>query len=125
MRNLVNAEEFSDVTFIVQDKPIYAHRAVLATRCDHFRAMFKSGMKESRSGEIVIPNTAHHTFLYLLEYLYTDTLTGGHTGGGKDGGEGDAKFDPQEDDPHDSIHPALHPASMESQVKATMGGGEG
>jgi RCC1 and BTB domain-containing protein len=47
MRALVNDEEFSDVTFLVEDAPVYAHRAILAQRCDHFAAMFRSGMRES------------------------------------------------------------------------------
>jgi RCC1 and BTB domain-containing protein len=36
MRALVNDEEFSDVTFLVEDQPVYGHRAILAQRCDHF-----------------------------------------------------------------------------------------
>jgi Regulator of chromosome condensation (RCC1) repeat/BTB/POZ domain len=39
--SLVNDEEFSDVTFIIENQPIFAHRAILAQRCDHFGAMFR------------------------------------------------------------------------------------
>lgn len=41
MRGLVNDEEFADVTFMVDNQPIYAHKAILAQRCEHFAAMFR------------------------------------------------------------------------------------
>eukprot|EP00592_Proboscia_alata_P002989 CAMPEP_0194367274 /NCGR_PEP_ID=MMETSP0174-20130528/15328_1 /TAXON_ID=216777 /ORGANISM="Proboscia alata, Strain PI-D3" /LENGTH=51 /DNA_ID=CAMNT_0039142901 /DNA_START=186 /DNA_END=341 /DNA_ORIENTATION=- len=44
MRDLVNEDEYSDVTFAVEDggeeQEVYAHPAILARRCDHFGAMF-------------------------------------------------------------------------------------
>ena len=36
---------------MVEDKPIFAHKAILATQSEHFRAMFTGGMKESYSAE--------------------------------------------------------------------------
>jgi len=74
MRALVNDEEFSDVTFVVEDQPIYAHRAILAQRCEHFAAMFRSGFRESTEKEVSIPNIARPVFLLLLEYIYTDSV---------------------------------------------------
>ena len=74
MRALVNDEEFSDITFMVQDQPVYAHRAILAQRCDHFAAMFRSGMRESVERTVPIPETSREAFLLLLEYIYTDTV---------------------------------------------------
>lgn len=41
IRSLVNDDEFSDVTFLIDDQPVYAHRAILAQRCEHFAAMFR------------------------------------------------------------------------------------
>lgn len=41
IRSLVNDDEFSDVTFMIENEPIYAHRAILAQRCEHFAAMFR------------------------------------------------------------------------------------
>lgn len=69
MRALVNDEEFSDVTFTVEDQPVYAHRAILAQRCEHFAAMFRSGMRESVEKVIPIPNISHAVFLLLMEYM--------------------------------------------------------
>jgi RCC1 and BTB domain-containing protein len=72
MRALVNDEEFADLVFIVEDQPVYAHRAILAHRCEHFAAMFRSGFRESTERTVVMPNTSRQVFLLLLEYIYTD-----------------------------------------------------
>jgi RCC1 and BTB domain-containing protein len=53
MKEMVNDDEYSDVTFIVDGQPVYAHRAVLAKRCDHFAAMFRSGMRESEAYDLI------------------------------------------------------------------------
>lgn len=76
MRSLVNEEDFSDVTFLVENDTfkIYAHRAILAQRCEHFGAMFRSGMRESVERTISIPNISKKVFLMLLEYIYTDSV---------------------------------------------------
>merc|ERR1712228_76791 len=72
MKDMVNDDEYSDVTFIVDDRPVHAHRVILAKRCEHFAAMFRSGMRESVEREIRIPNISHHIFVLVMEYLYTD-----------------------------------------------------
>lgn len=72
---MVNNPLFSDVTFIVEGKPIHAHRAILSARSEHFANMFKSGLKESHEKEVAIPVIRHHIFLALLGYLYTDTIS--------------------------------------------------
>jgi RCC1 and BTB domain-containing protein len=74
IRALVNDEEFSDVTFMIEGQPIHAHRAILSQRCEHFAAMFRSGMRESTERVIPIPNISRQAFLQLLEYLYTDSV---------------------------------------------------
>lgn len=71
---MLNDEEFSDVTFLVEGSPIYAHRALLAQRCDHFAAMFRSGMRESVERVIPLPNLSRRVFLLLLEYIYCDSV---------------------------------------------------
>lgn len=76
MRLLLNNENlFPDVTFIVEGRPVYAHRAILSAQCDQFHAMFMSGMKESRESEIQIPNWSHNAFLAMLEFLYTGSVS--------------------------------------------------
>uniref|UniRef100_A0A7S1FVS7 BTB domain-containing protein n=1 Tax=Corethron hystrix TaxID=216773 RepID=A0A7S1FVS7_9STRA len=73
-RVMLNDDDFSDITFIVQGEPIHAHRVILASRSAHFSAMFRSGMRESNQREVIIPDTPRHIFLLLLEFLYTDAL---------------------------------------------------
>jgi len=74
MRGLVNDEEFADVTFLIENEPIHAHRAILAQRSEHFAAMFRSGMRESMERTIAIPSISKSVFLLLLEYIYTDSV---------------------------------------------------
>lgn len=74
LKNMIDDDEFSDVTFLLESQPVYAHRAILAQRCDHFAAMFRSGMRESTERSITIPNIRKPVFLLLLEYIYTDTV---------------------------------------------------
>lgn len=76
MRRLLNNQElFSDVTFIVDEKPIHAHKAILAAQCDQFSAMFTSGMRESTESEIRIQGGwSYAAFLAMLEFLYTGSV---------------------------------------------------
>jgi N-acetylneuraminic acid mutarotase len=78
MKRLMNCEEFSDVTFLVEGKPVYATRAHLAVRSEHFRAMLFGGMRESHNGattEIIIRDVTHSVFSKIIEFLYTDNVT--------------------------------------------------
>lgn len=75
LKEMVNDEEYSDVTFVVEGRHVYALRAVLAKRCEHFAAMFRSGMRECKEGAVIpIPNMSYAVFLLILEYLYTDSV---------------------------------------------------
>eukprot|EP00929_Paragymnodinium_shiwhaense_P042678 TRINITY_DN22048_c0_g3_i1.p1 TRINITY_DN22048_c0_g3~~TRINITY_DN22048_c0_g3_i1.p1 ORF type:complete len:185 (-),score=15.24 TRINITY_DN22048_c0_g3_i1:251-757(-) len=74
LRSMVGNKDFSDVVFIVEGQKVHAHRAFLAARCDHFRAMFSCGMRETHETEITLEDISHSIFLALLEFLYTDTI---------------------------------------------------
>jgi len=77
LRKLVNNPKLSDVKFIFpleENQELYSHKNILSSRCEIFRAMFRSGMKESREGNIIIKNLKKSTFLSLLDYLYTGQL---------------------------------------------------
>lgn len=74
MYRLINNPDHSDITFVVEGRPVYAHKAILSIRCDHFRAMFASGMKESRDAEIVLHDISYNTFVNLMQFIYTDTV---------------------------------------------------
>jgi hypothetical protein len=70
LKSLVNNPEFCDVVFILEDKPLYAHRALLASRCTKFQQMFNN-MKDAKP-EIPIPNIRFAVFLGMMQFLYTD-----------------------------------------------------
>ncbi|KAI7800068.1 BTB/POZ domain-containing protein 9-like [Triplophysa rosa] len=70
--SLVSGHEYSDVTFIVEQKRFPAHRVILAARCHYFRALLYGGMKESQSqAEVCLEDTRAEAFGMLLQYLYT------------------------------------------------------
>ncbi|KAJ8401182.1 hypothetical protein AAFF_G00387640 [Aldrovandia affinis] len=69
---LVPGEDYSDVTFIVEEKRFPAHRVILAARCHYFRALLYGGMKESQpQAEVPLEETRSEAFSMLLQYLYT------------------------------------------------------
>ena len=71
LRGFVNNEMLSDICFVVEGMPVYAHK-ILCMRCTYFRAMLMGEMRESRAREIELQDVRHPIFLALLEYLYTD-----------------------------------------------------
>lgn len=73
LRGLVDDDTMSDITFIVENQPIYAHKLMLM-RSPYFRALFLGDMRESRLSTIRIEEVRHSVFLSILEYLYTDTV---------------------------------------------------
>eukprot|EP01016_Furgasonia_blochmanni_P003095 TRINITY_DN1120_c0_g1_i20.p1 TRINITY_DN1120_c0_g1~~TRINITY_DN1120_c0_g1_i20.p1 ORF type:complete len:183 (-),score=40.75 TRINITY_DN1120_c0_g1_i20:369-917(-) len=72
--SLLSGEMFSDVTFVVQNEPIRAHKAILCARSEHFRGMFSSHLKESQSNQVIIPDCSPKVFKQILKYLYTDQV---------------------------------------------------
>lgn len=73
---LVPGEEYSDVTFIVEEKRFPAHRVILAARCQYFRALLYGGLKESRpQAEVRLEETHPEAFSMLLRYMYTGRAT--------------------------------------------------
>ena len=62
-----------DVTFVVNNERIPAHRTILAARSTYFRTMFSSGMKEAQEGnDIIVQDTSPAAFRAMLLYLYTE-----------------------------------------------------
>lgn len=74
LRSIVNDQLYSDLTFIINGEPVYAHRAILAARSEHFSAMLRSGMRESVEGVIHVSSISKSAFVKLLEYLYADSV---------------------------------------------------
>ena len=67
-----------DITFIVDRKPIYAHRAIVCHRCPKIKAMVTfSGNRFNRSQqslEVAVKNTRFVVFKAMINFLYTDHL---------------------------------------------------
>jgi len=66
----------ADVKFVVEEKEIHVHRAVLKIRCEHFRSMFQEHWEEgnSDSGTIDIRHFTYPVYRAFLQYLYTDEV---------------------------------------------------
>mmetsp|Transcript_12933 Transcript_12933/g.15680 ORF Transcript_12933/g.15680 Transcript_12933/m.15680 type:complete len:649 (-) Transcript_12933:257-2203(-) len=71
LTKFMNDRTFSDVTFIVQGRVVYAHKLVLCLMSERFRGMFNSGFREVNESEIVINDTSYEVFMLMMEYLYT------------------------------------------------------
>jgi hypothetical protein len=66
VHSLFNNKELSDLTILVEGKPIYCNRAMLAERCPVFKAMLYGPMKEGHQKTIEIPEARHEVFLQLI-----------------------------------------------------------
>ncbi|XP_063591426.1 RCC1 and BTB domain-containing protein 1-like [Penaeus indicus] len=67
-------EETADVVFVVDDRRIRAHRAVLKIRCQYFRNMFQEHWKENSLEEVEVKDYSFVVFRAFLQYIYTDTV---------------------------------------------------
>ncbi|NXL87672.1 BTBDJ protein, partial [Alectura lathami] len=81
LRTLVNNPQFSDVTFVVgrEQQRVFAHRCVLACRCQAFRGMLAGDEDPPGSvppqGPFVLGNVQPEVFLAVIEFLYTNSVT--------------------------------------------------
>ena len=62
----------SDVVFLAEGKPLHAHRCILTARCEAFRVMFNSQMREGSQSrpEVPILETSYAAFQCVLQYIY-------------------------------------------------------
>ncbi|CAM9459081.1 unnamed protein product, partial [Chrysoparadoxa australica] len=74
-------ETFADIKFVAEGRAIFAHKVILTSQSEYFKAMFRSGMQEGSASqgtkdavvEVVVPDTAVG-ILRLLLYLYSNNL---------------------------------------------------
>eukprot|EP01125_Pyxidicula_operculata_P015985 TRINITY_DN5460_c0_g1_i2.p1 TRINITY_DN5460_c0_g1~~TRINITY_DN5460_c0_g1_i2.p1 ORF type:complete len:565 (-),score=49.18 TRINITY_DN5460_c0_g1_i2:150-1844(-) len=70
---VLNSPEYpSDITFMVQDKPILCHKIILCGGSEYFRAMFKLKMAESSKSVIQIEDQQYEVFLSMLTVIYSN-----------------------------------------------------
>ncbi|XP_055524269.1 BTB/POZ domain-containing protein 9 [Wyeomyia smithii] len=74
MAQLCMSHDYSDVTFIVENEKLPAHRVILAARSEYFRALLYGGLSETNQNEIhlEIPLKA---FKALLKYIYSGNMS--------------------------------------------------
>ena len=76
MGSMVNNPELSDVQFKIEDKVVYGHRMMLATRSPYFRSMLLGGLAEAHQDTpIPIPDMTYETFMATLAFVYTGGVT--------------------------------------------------
>lgn len=66
----------SDITLLVQDERLPAHRAILGARSPVFKAMFFGAMRESLAKEVDINVFTAPTMRLLLRFIYAGVLEG-------------------------------------------------
>ena len=71
----MNNNQFHDVTFEIEGKLLHGWKGLLATRCEVFRAMFTSTLREASESHIVIADFTYDTFYRLIEFIYTDSVS--------------------------------------------------
>ncbi|XP_013922297.1 PREDICTED: rho-related BTB domain-containing protein 1 [Thamnophis sirtalis] len=68
-------ETFSDVTFVLEDGKINAHKPLLICSCEWMSAMFGGSFVESSNSEVVLPSITKTSMQAVLDYLYTKQLS--------------------------------------------------
>uniref|UniRef100_A0A8D1TQC6 BTB domain-containing protein n=1 Tax=Sus scrofa TaxID=9823 RepID=A0A8D1TQC6_PIG len=109
LRSLVNNPLYSDVRFVVgqERQEVFAHRCLLACRCNFFQRLLGSEMGPGVPSPVVLSTVPAEAFLAVLEFLYTNSAKlhrhsvsplgrawGSGRGGGV-GGRGDSLSLPQ------------------------------
>jgi len=74
LSELLERQNFTDVTFLVEGRELPAHRVLLALFSEHFRAMLASGMRESFENRVPIEGVPYEAFRALLHFLYSGEL---------------------------------------------------
>jgi RCC1 and BTB domain-containing protein len=70
-----NDPNTSDLSFVIEGKKIYVHRAILRMRCEYFNSMFQQGRwNESEKDTIEIQQFTYTVYHAFLKYLYTDSV---------------------------------------------------
>ncbi|XP_059093875.1 kelch-like protein 12 isoform X2 [Tigriopus californicus] len=65
----------TDVTLKTEDQTFQAHRVVLASCSDYFRAMFTDPMRERKQSDILLAGVSAPGVRFLLDYIYTSKLS--------------------------------------------------
>lgn len=64
----------TDITLLVEDHEFHCHKIILATCSSYFRAMFMSGLSESKQSHVHLRNVDPITLQTIIAYAYTGNL---------------------------------------------------
>ncbi|KAI8496174.1 hypothetical protein Bbelb_260150 [Branchiostoma belcheri] len=64
-----------DITLVVDGKEIPAHKNILASCSDYFRAMFTRGMRECNQDSVEIKGVPYSGLENVVQYMYTSQIT--------------------------------------------------
>uniref|UniRef100_A0A5K3G048 BTB domain-containing protein n=1 Tax=Mesocestoides corti TaxID=53468 RepID=A0A5K3G048_MESCO len=71
---LFKSKDYSDISLVVGGTQFLAHRVILASRCDYFRALLFGGLSETHSSTIHLNGINSTAFYHVLGYIYTGRL---------------------------------------------------
>lgn len=73
---LLDEPDSADIIFLAEERPLYAHRCILTARCEAFRGMFSSPMREGQKPEgsapirVPVLEVSYAAFRCMLQYIY-------------------------------------------------------
>ncbi|ELR17140.1 BTB/POZ domain containing protein [Acanthamoeba castellanii str. Neff] len=74
MKKMLNNKRYSDVIFSIEGKIVYAHKVILCSRNEFFKAMLLGPWAKEKCTEedpILITDTPYHIFYSVVEFSYT------------------------------------------------------
>ncbi|XP_063903919.1 BTB/POZ domain-containing protein 9-like [Zophobas morio] len=67
-------QKFSDITLLVDDQKLYAHKVILAVRSEYFESLLYGDPQNTNQTEIAITGVPFDALRTLLKYIYTGTI---------------------------------------------------
>lgn len=74
LSSLYMSEKFSDFVFIIENERIFAHKFILCLRCEYFRIMLSSGLREAILNEVEVKETPLQAFKDVLYFIYSGRM---------------------------------------------------